>query len=46
MALDAAATDQVLALIGRHLGAGATVVMTSHQPFTVSAAVQLITIVE
>ena len=46
VALDAAATDQVLALIGRHLGAGATVVMTSHQPFTVSAAVQLITIVE
>lgn len=45
-ALDAAAADQVLALISQRLTAGATVVMTSHQPFTVSSAVQSITIVE
>lgn len=46
VALDAAAANQVLALIGQRLSAGATVVMTSHQPFTVSAAVQSITIAE
>ena len=37
---------EVLALIGQRLSAGATVVMTSHQPFTVSAAIQSITIAE
>lgn len=46
VALDATAVDQVLALIGQRLSAGATVVMTSHQPFTVSAAIQSITIAE
>ncbi len=46
VALDAAATGQVLVLLERHLAAGATVVMTSHQPFAVAAAMQLITLAE
>ncbi len=46
VALDVTAADQVLALIGQRLSAGAIVVMTSHQPFTVSAAIQSITIAE
>ena len=46
VALDAAAADPVLELIGQRLGEGSAVVMTSHQPFTVSATVQLITIAE
>jgi heme exporter protein A len=40
VALDAAAGAQVLELIGRRLEEGASVVMTSHQSFTVSADVQ------
>ena len=36
-ALDTDAADRVLSLIDARLSAGAVVVMTSHQPFTVAA---------
>lgn len=44
VALDAAASESVLALIDARLAAGAVVVMTSHQPFSVAAALQSISI--
>ena len=43
-ALDTAAMDCVLSLIDDRLAAGAVVVMTSHQPFTVSAELRSISI--
>lgn len=43
-ALDTAAADCVLSLIDVRLAAGAVVVMTSHQPFTVSAELRSISI--
>jgi heme exporter protein A len=43
-ALDTAAMDCVLSLIDARLAAGAVVVMTSHQPFSVSAELRSISI--
>lgn len=43
-ALDTDAADRVLSLIDMRLAAGAVVVMTSHQPFTVAAALRSISI--
>ena len=45
-ALDDTAAKWVLGLLGNRLAAGAVVVMTSHQPFAVTGAVQTITIGE
>lgn len=44
VALDAAAAESVLSLIESRLAAGAVIVMTSHQPFSVSAELQSISI--
>ena len=43
-ALDNDAADCVLSLIDARLAAGAVVVMTSHQPFTVAAELRSISI--
>lgn len=43
-ALDTEAADQLLSLIDARLAAGAVVVMTSHQPFTVAAELRSISI--
>ncbi len=43
-ALDTDAADRVLSLIDARLSAGAVVVMTSHQPFTVAAELRSISI--
>lgn len=45
-ALDDVAAERVLELLGKHLAAGAAVVMTSHQPFAVTGYVQTIAIEE
>jgi len=43
-ALDTDAADRVLSLVDARLAAGAVVVMTSHQPFTVAAELRSISI--
>lgn len=43
-ALDTDAADRVLSLIDARLAAGAVVVMTSHQPFTIAAELRSISI--
>ena len=43
-ALDTDAADRVLSLVDTRLAAGAVVVMTSHQPFTVTAELRSISI--